>query len=117
MASLTQQIDKLQGELTEQEESVRTESAAIGQYRDLELTRAFAERTYASAQAAFERARFEAEYTGITLAVFLPPREPEMALFPRRMTNILLIFAIAGIIWVLLRVVATGIVELRMLRH
>jgi capsular polysaccharide transport system permease protein len=117
VASLTQQIDKLQGELTEQQEHAKAESAAIGQYRDLELTRIFAERSYASAEAAFERARFEAEYTGIALAVFLPPRKPEMALFPRRMTNILLTFAIAGVVWALLRVIAAGIAEFRVLRH
>lgn len=117
IASLTHQIDKLQAELTKQKENARTESVAIGQYRDLELTRTFSERSYAMAQAAFERARFEAEYKGITLAVFLPPRKPEMALFPRRMVNIMLVFAVAMIVWALVRLVVTGIAEYIMLKH
>ena len=117
VASLTQQIDKLQAELTEQKKNARTESVAIGQYRELELTRAFAERSYAMAQAAFESARFEAEYKAITLAVFLPPRKPEMALFPRRMDNILLVFVVAVIVWALVRVVGTGVAEYVMSRR
>jgi capsular polysaccharide transport system permease protein len=117
IVSLTHQIDKLQAELTEQKENIRTESIAIGQYRDLELTRTFAERSYAMAQAAFERARFEAEYKGMTLAVFLPPRKPEMALFPRRTINVLLVFAVAMIVWAFVRLVATSIAEYVMLKH
>jgi len=117
VASLTQQIDKLQAELTEQKENVSAESIAIGHYRDLELTRAFTERSYAMAQSAFERARFEAEYKGITLAVFLPSRKPEMALFPRRFVNILLVLTVAVIVWALVRLVAAGVAEYVMLRH
>jgi capsular polysaccharide transport system permease protein len=116
IASLTSQINNLQSELTDQNNNTRTESAAIGQYRDLELTRTFAERSYAIAQAAFERARFEAQYKAITLAVFLPPRKPEMALYPRRTVNILLVFAVAMIVWALVRLVATGIAEYVMLK-
>jgi capsular polysaccharide transport system permease protein len=117
IASLTNQIDKLQSELTEQDKNARTESVAIGQYRDRELTRAFAERSYAMAQAAFERARFEAEYKELTLVVFLPPRKPEMALFPRRLVNVLLVFAVAMIVWGLVRLVAAGVAEYISLRR
>ena len=41
IASLTQQIEKLQAELTQQKENASTESVAIGRYRDLGLTLSF----------------------------------------------------------------------------
>src|SRR5262249_32451481 len=113
----TQQINKLQDDLTQQKQNDRTQSVAIGRYRDLELTRAFAERTYAMAQTAYERARFEAEYKGLTLAVFLPPQKPEVALYPRRLVNIVLVFAIAMIIWAMFRLIASGITEYLALRR
>lgn len=111
IASLKQQVEKLRAELTEQKGKARTASVAIGQYSDLELSRTFAQSSYAIAQAAFQQARFEAEYKGITLAVFMPPQKPEMALYPRRNVNILLVAAIALIAWAIVRLIAAIVAE------
>ena len=77
----------------------RTIAAAIGKYEELELRRQFSERLYTMAQDALERARQKAEWQNIYLSVFVPPRLPQLALFPERMNMSLLVCGVLAILW------------------
>jgi len=116
VSSLTQQIEKLRSELTEQTNDAKSASVAIGKYRDLELERQFAERSYLTAQTAFEQARLEADYKGVALAVFQAPTSPEAPAFPRRLVNSCLVAGIGLIIWSILRLALATLEEYLILR-
>jgi capsular polysaccharide transport system permease protein len=74
-------------------------SAAIVGYEELELKRIFAEKFYAMAQDALERARIRAERQNVYVSVFMPPGLPEEAQFPERLSLSLLIPLGLLIVW------------------
>ncbi|WP_425376405.1 RkpR, polysaccharide export protein [Rhizobium sullae] len=84
----------------------RTGSAALSdvagriqQYETLETQREFAERAYTSALAGLEKARVEATGKQRYLAVFIKPTLSELAQYPSRILNSVLVFLGALLAW------------------
>lgn len=74
-------------------------SDLLAQYEALEVEKAFAQQSYASALASLEQARLEADRQQRYLAVYSHPALPQDALYPRRALTIVLIGAAATTIW------------------
>lgn len=66
-------------------------ASRIYQYETLETEREFAERAYTTALAGLEKARIDASAQQRYLAVFINPTVSELAQYPTRLTNILLV--------------------------
>ncbi len=71
----------------------------IQQYETLETDREFAERAYTSALAGLEKARVEADAKQRYLAVFIQPTLSELAQYPTRILNSILVFLAALLAW------------------
>ncbi|MGK9050360.1 RkpR, polysaccharide export protein [Neorhizobium petrolearium] len=71
----------------------------IQQYETLETDREFAERAYTSALAGLEKARIEANAKQRYLAVFIQPTLSELAQYPSRILNSILVFLGALLAW------------------
>lgn len=74
-------------------------SGLVGDYEELVVEREFAEKSYVSALASLERARFDAILQHRYLTTFINPALPQYAQYPRRMMNSFLIAVAAFIIW------------------
>ena len=71
----------------------------IQQYETLETQREFAERAYTSALASLEKARIDANGKQRYLAVFINPTLSELAQYPGRILNSILVFCGALLAW------------------
>lgn len=71
----------------------------IYQYETLETEREFAERAYTTALAGLEKARMDANGQQRYLATFINPTVSELAQYPARITNILLVFLGSLFFW------------------
>ncbi len=71
----------------------------IQQYETLETDREFAERAYTSSLAGLEKARIEASAKQRYLAVFIKPTLSEMAQYPSRILNSILVLLGALLAW------------------
>jgi capsular polysaccharide transport system permease protein len=71
----------------------------IQQYETLETDREFAERAYTSSLAGLEKARIEASAKQRYLAVFIKPTLSELAQYPSRILNSILVLLAALLAW------------------
>lgn len=83
----------------------------LSEYEKLATEREFAEAAYQTALASLERARGEADRRQRYLAVFVQPREPELAKYPRIVRSLVLTFLLAALSWVLGVMVYYGVRE------
>jgi capsular polysaccharide transport system permease protein len=80
-------------------------------YDRLFLEKSFADRQLASAFAALESARSEAQRKQLYLERLVQPNEPDMALEPRRLRSILIVFALGIIVWGVATLVVASVRE------
>lgn len=80
-------------------DSVSGVAGRLQQYDKLETQREFAERAYTSSLAALEKARIEANAKQRFLAVFINPTKSELAQYPNRLMNSLLVLLGTLLIW------------------
>ncbi len=74
-----------------------------------ELERRFSERLLGVAQAAYERAREEAERQHVYIAVFVEPKKPEIAEYPRRVSLVAFVGMCAFALWSVMMLVIAGV--------
>lgn len=126
--ALTGEIDRIQGQVSDgsnevlpQYESTTSTAAAagsdsaaagklaqaktdalatsVGTYQELALNQDFAEKAYTAAMASLEHARSEVTATQSYLAIYAQPSVAEEATYPRRWTNIFLVFVLSSVLW------------------
>lgn len=95
--------------LTSQRGEARTAARTISEFEKRELDRRFSERLLEVAHAAYAKAREEAERQHIYLAIFVPPRKPDIAEYPRRIRSISLVGLSSFGLWSVLMVVIAGV--------
>lgn len=71
----------------------------LADYEALEVEKTFAQQAYASTLASLEQARADADRKQRYLAVYSYPAEPEHAIYPRRLLNMVMVAAIALCLW------------------
>jgi capsular polysaccharide transport system permease protein len=74
-------------------------SQALGSYEALEAEHKFAEAAYQHALEGLDRARASADRQQLYIASFVPPRLPELALYPHRWRSIGVVAVIAFAVW------------------
>ena len=80
-------------------------------YDRLQLEKTFAERQLATALAALQSARDEAQRQQLYLERLVQPNTPDVAIEPRRVRNILTVFAIGLMVWGVLGLVFASVRE------
>ncbi|MBV9078136.1 MAG: capsule biosynthesis protein [Methylobacteriaceae bacterium] len=109
LRSLNEQIAQYDSQLTSQAGGDKTASRILARYESLELEREFSEKFYVFAQAAYERARVEADRQQLYLVTFVPPALAERSLYPKRVGDTLVVFATAAAIWAVLALLVAAV--------
>ncbi len=99
--------------LTSQKGEAKTAAGALARFEQQELERRFSERLLEVAQAAYEKAREESERQHIYLAVFVPPKIPDVAEYPRRARSVAFVGACAFGLWTLAMLFLAGVRDRR----
>ncbi len=95
--------------LTSQKSEAKTAAQTISQFERRELERRFSERLLGVAQAAYEKAREESERQHIYLALFVPPKLPDAAEYPRRARETAFVGVCAFAIWTVMMLMIAGV--------
>ncbi|MBC8751440.1 MULTISPECIES: hypothetical protein [Paraburkholderia] len=108
IATLEKQIEGATGGVTGGKDSLSNKAAA---YARLQLDSQFADKQLASAMAALDNARAEAERKQIYLERLVQPNTPDVAIEPKRIKSILEVFALGMIAWGVLSLLLAGVRE------
>lgn len=107
--ALKEQIATVDRSLTGGSRDDKTASGALYRYEGLELERMFAEKIYAVAQTAYERARATADRQNLYLVTFVQPAVAETPTLPRRGAEVLVVFVCAFALWSVISLVTAAI--------
>jgi capsular polysaccharide transport system permease protein len=102
LQAMTDQVKGLERMVTSQTASDQTASRALFQYEGLEVERQFAEKLYLMSEAGLERARMNAARQQLYFVTFVEPNLAERPMYPRRLSNILVVLVCAAAIWSIL---------------
>lgn len=108
IATLQQQIEGTTGGVTGGKNSLSNKAAA---YARLQLDSQFADKQLASAMAALEGARAEAQRKQLYLERLVQPNTPDIAIEPKRLKSIFEVFALGMIAWGVLSLLLAGVRE------
>ncbi len=108
IAALTKQIQEATGGVAGGKGSLSDKAAS---YARLQLDAQFAEKQLASAMTALENARAEAQRKQLYLERLVQPNEPDVAVEPKRIKSILIVFALGMIAWGVLSLLIAGVRE------
>ncbi|MGF6261514.1 capsular polysaccharide transport system permease protein [Paraburkholderia youngii] len=108
IATLEKQIDAATGGVTGGKNSLSTKAAL---YARLQLDSQFADKQLASAMAALESARAEAQRKQLYLERLVQPNTPDVAIEPKRVRSIFEVFALGMIAWGVLTLLLAGVRE------
>jgi capsular polysaccharide transport system permease protein len=107
--ALESQTAALTEALTSRREDVKSAAQTIARFESGELERRFSERLLEVAQAGYERARLEAERQHVYLALFVEPKKPTSAEFPRRLRLIAFVGTCAFGLWSVIMLTLAGV--------
>ncbi|MEQ5843319.1 hypothetical protein N0A02_28060 [Paraburkholderia acidicola] len=108
IATLQKQIEGANGGVTGGKNSLSNKAAA---YARLQLDSQFADKQLASAMAALESARAEAQRKQLYLERLVKPNTPDVAIEPKRLKSIFEVFALGMIVWGVLSLLLAGVRE------
>ncbi|MBC8739246.1 hypothetical protein F6X40_21085 [Paraburkholderia sp. UCT31] len=110
IATLEKQIEAATGGVSGGKNSLSNKAAA---YARLQLDSQFADRQLASAMAALENARADAQRKQLYLERLVQPNAPDVAIEPKRLKSIFEVFALGMILWGVLSLLLAGMLEHR----
>ncbi|WP_407669953.1 hypothetical protein [Paraburkholderia oxyphila] len=108
IAALQKQIDAATGNVAGSHDSLSEKAA---KYARLQLDAQFAEKQLATAMASLDNARAEAERKQLYLERLVQPNLPDVAIEPKRLKNIFVVFALGIIAWGVLSLLIAGVRE------
>ncbi|MGF6641451.1 capsular polysaccharide transport system permease protein [Paraburkholderia sp. MM6662-R1] len=108
IATLEKQIEAATGGVTGGKNSLSNKAAV---YARLQLDSQFADKQLASAMAALESARAEAQRKQLYLERLVQPNTPDVAIEPKRLKSIFEVFALGMIVWGVLSLLLAGVRE------
>jgi len=107
--ALESQTEALTEALTSRREDMKSAAQSLARFESGELERRFSERLLEVAQASYERARLESERQHVYLALFVEPKKPTTAEYPRRVRLIAVVALSAFGLWSVLMLTIAGI--------
>lgn len=108
IAAVEKQIQEATGGVTGAKGSLSDKATS---YTRLQLDSQFADKQLASAMAALENARAEAQRKQLYLERLVQPNQPDVAIEPKRLKRIFEVFALGMIAWGVLSLLVTGVRE------
>ncbi|MFM0044174.1 hypothetical protein PQR40_19520 [Paraburkholderia sediminicola] len=108
ITTLEKQIEGTNGGVTGGKNSLSNKAAM---YARLQLDSQFSDKQLASAMAALESARAEAQRKQLYLERLVQPNTPDVAIEPKRLKSIFEVFALGMIIWGVLSLLLAGVRE------
>jgi capsular polysaccharide transport system permease protein len=107
--ALESQVASLTEALTSHQKNAKTAAQTIEHFDKQELEVRFSKRLLEIAQASYERARQEAERQHVYFALYIEPKKPEIAEYPRRGRSIAFAGICAFSLWGVMMLAAAGI--------
>jgi capsular polysaccharide transport system permease protein len=107
--ALGSQVASLTEALTSHRKNAKTAAQSIALFEQQELEVRFSKRVLEIAQAAYERARQESERQHVYFALFVEPKKPEIAEYPRRARLVAFAGICAFSLWSVMMLAAAGI--------
>ncbi len=107
--ALESQVASLTEALTSHRKNAKTAAQSIAQFEKQELEVRFSKRLLEVAQAAYERARQESERQHVYFALFVEPKKPEVAEYPRRGRSVAFVGICAFSLWSVMMLAVAGI--------
>lgn len=107
--ALDSEINSLTGALTSRRKNAKTAAQSIAQFEMQELQTRFSKTLLGIAQNSYERARQESERQHVYFVLFVEPKKPEMAEYPRRARAVAFFGICAFSLWVVLMLAVAGI--------
>ena len=107
--ALGSQVASLTEALTSHRKNAKTVAQTIAQFEKGELEARFSKRLLEVAQAAYERARQESERQHVYFALFVEPKKPEIAEYPRRARSVAFAGICAFSLWSVMMLAVAGI--------
>jgi capsular polysaccharide transport system permease protein len=107
--ALGSQVASLTEALTSYRKNAKTAAQSIAQFEKQELEVRFSKRLLEVAQAAYERARQESERQHVYFALFVEPKKPEIAEYPRRARSVAFAGICAFSLWSVMMLAAAGV--------
>jgi capsular polysaccharide transport system permease protein len=107
--ALGSKVASLTGALTSQRKNAKTAAQSIAQFERQELEIRFSKTLLEVAQASYERARQESERQHVYFALFVEPKKPEIAEYPRRARSVAFAGICAFSLWSVMLLAAAGI--------
>jgi capsular polysaccharide transport system permease protein len=113
--ALVTRLETLQKELDAETSKVAGSGGSLAQkaagYEPLVLERAFAEKQLAAAMTALETARSEAQRQQLYLERIVQPNLPDVAIEPRRIRSVIIVFVLGLIAWGILSLLVASVRE------
>jgi capsular polysaccharide transport system permease protein len=107
--ALGSKVASLTGALTSQRKNAKTAAQSIAQFERQELEIRFSKTLLEVAQASYEHARQESERQHVYFALFVEPKKPEIAEYPRRARSVAFAGICAFSLWSVMLLAAAGI--------
>ncbi len=107
--ALGSQLASLTEALTSHRNNAKTAAQSIAHFEKQELEVRFSKRLLEIAQASYERARQEAERQHVYFALFVEPKKPEIAEYPRRARSVAFVGICAFSLWSVMMLALAGI--------
>ncbi|MGH6846917.1 MAG: hypothetical protein ACREC0_05625 [Methylocella sp.] len=99
---------------TSHRKNIKTAAQSIAQFEKQELETRYAKTLLEVAQASYDRARQESERQHVYFALFVEPKKPEIAEYPRRARSVAFAGTCAFSLWSILMVAVAGIRDQKM---
>ncbi len=107
--ALGSQVASLTEALTSRRKDAKTAAQSIEQFEKQQLEVQFSKRLLEIAQASYERARQEAERQHIYFALYVEPKKPQTAEYPRRARSVAFVGICAFSVWGVMMLALAGI--------
>jgi capsular polysaccharide transport system permease protein len=107
--ALGSKVASLTEALTSQRKNAKTAAQSIAQFEKQELETRFSKKLLEVAQASYERAHQESERQHVYFALFVEPKKPEIAEYPRRTRSVAFAGICAFSLWSVMLLAAAGI--------
>ncbi|MGQ0445962.1 MAG: hypothetical protein ACT4O2_12760 [Beijerinckiaceae bacterium] len=107
--ALESKVDSLTGALTSRRKDAKTAAESIAQFEMQELQTRYSKTLLGIAQTSYERARQESERQHVYFVLFVEPKKPEIAEYPRRARAVAFAAICAFSLWGVLMLAVAGI--------
>ncbi len=109
--AIDKQIADLKRQLTSTNSADSPLSSELSTFEQLKLKEEFAEKKYSTAQESLDHSKLELERKQLFISLVVEPGLPQYPLFPERVVDILLFFAVGFVSWGILCLISASVLD------